>query len=122
MLSLAYSDSEYVVGASGGIMGMLGAYAVICLRYQRCIPGSMSASARALGAAIFIQLVSDLTTQEVDILSHIGGFLFGVIYASLFVRERQPGRVAVTTISERIVATLVGMLYFSGLMYFFSLS
>jgi len=103
-------------------MGLLGAYAMMCLRYQHCIPGSMSASARALGAVIFIQLVSDLATEEVDILSHIGGFLFGVVYIFLFVRECQPGRIIVTTISERAAATMIGALYFAGLMYFFSLS
>lgn len=118
LLSLAYAKSEYVVGASGGIMGLLSAYAVICLKYQRCIPGSVSTSAKKIVAMLFLQLVLDFTMEGVDILSHVGGVLYGATYAVFLLRERQPHEIAMPSHMELAIAVSFGSLYLIGLICF----
>jgi len=118
LLSLNYSEAKYVIGASGGLMGLLGAYSVICLKYQHSIPGSVSTSAKKVIFVLFLQMASDITIKGVDVFSHVGGFLFGVMYIIVFLNRRQQNRIAAQSTAETIIAIAIGSLYVLGLVYF----
>lgn len=118
LFSLIFSEHEFVIGASGGIMGLIGAYSVICLKYQHCIVGSVSSPAKNIIAILLLQIIFDITNKGVDSFSHAGGFLFGAIYAFFFLKGRQPNRFSAPSSLEAIGAALVGSLYLIALMYF----
>lgn len=118
LLSVRYSEAKYVIGASGGIMGLLGAYTVICLKYQHAIPGSVSTSAKKIIFILFLQMASDITAKGVDVFSHLGGGLFGAIYVILFLNQSQQKRIAARSTVETIIAIASGSLYVLGGGYF----
>jgi rhomboid protease GluP len=118
LLSVRYSEAKYVIGASGGIMGLLGAYTVICLKYQHAIPGSVSTSAKKIIFILFLQMASDITAKGVDVFSHLGGGLFGAMYVILFLNQSQQKRIAARSTLEAIIAIASGSLYVLGGSYF----
>ena len=93
LLALAgqYPDT-IVVGASGSIMGLVGATAAVHLRgwLREHAP---VASRRLLFVAFVIafQVVFDLATPEVSFLAHFGGVVIGFVVASLM-RHHVSGR------------------------------
>jgi membrane associated rhomboid family serine protease len=118
LFSLNFSEHEFVIGASGGIMGLVGAYSVICLKYQHCIPGSASSPAKNIIATLLLQIIFDITNKGVDSFTHAGGFLFGAIYAFFFLKGPQPSRFSAPSSLEAIGAALIGSLYLIALTYF----
>jgi membrane associated rhomboid family serine protease len=118
LFSLIFSEHQFVIGASGGIMGLIGAYSVICLKYQHCIVGSVSSPAKNIIAILLLQIVFDLTNKGVDSFTHAGGFLFGAIYAFFLLKGPQPNRFSAPSSLETIGAALVASLYLIALTYF----
>lgn len=121
LFSLAFSGYPAVLGASGGIFGLLGAYFVICVRYPRSFPGSVSTSSGYLALLLALQCAIDIAIPGIDVSSHLGGFLFGVVYAHLISRVRSAARFEVTSPAEFRVAVTASCLYIGGLLYFLSL-
>jgi len=72
-----------VIGASGCILGMVGAWAGFLLRHHH-VPQAREQLAN-IGFIVVIQIAFDLSTPEVSMSSHmfglIGGFLLGLILA-----------------------------------------
>jgi len=72
-----------VIGASGCILGMVGAWAGFLLRHHH-VPQARQQLAN-IGFIVAIQIAFDLSTPEVSMSSHmfglIGGFLLGLILA-----------------------------------------
>lgn len=118
LFSLNYSEAKYVIGASGGIMGLLGTYSVVCFKYQNFIPGSVSTSTKKIVLVLFLQTVSDITSKGADIFSHAGGFLFGVAFGVLLLNGSQPTRISDSSRLEAIIAVSLFSLYFAGLFFF----
>jgi rhomboid protease GluP len=77
-------EPQLLVGASGGVMGLVGATGAVMLRGLRS-EGSALARRRLLGVASIVgaQTIFDLLTPEVSFLSHFGGALLGFVLASL---------------------------------------
>jgi membrane associated rhomboid family serine protease len=88
LASLAFSQHEAVIGSSGGIFGLYGAYFLINLKYNRELPGSVFTSNWSLTLALALQLIFDATSPGVDGFSHLGGFLFGFAYVTGIIRGR----------------------------------
>jgi membrane associated rhomboid family serine protease len=119
--SLLFSNYEFVIGASGGIMGLMGAYAVICLKYQNCIPGSASASAQSIIFSLLLQIAFDIKSEEVDGFSHAGGTIFGILYGMHLCRNLQMRKPAASLSPvEPLFSVLIGFFYLIGFLYFFS--
>lgn len=121
LLSLAFSPFETVIGASGGILGLVGAYSIVCAKHQQQIPGSVSVSRRRILVMLTLQILFDLMTKGIDIFSHLGGFLFGVTYTYYILRRHTPADAADFSRVELFCATILVLGYAIGLVYYFSL-
>jgi membrane associated rhomboid family serine protease len=121
LLSLAFSPYAAVIGASGGILGLLGAYSLVCIKYERQLPGSVSVSGRVILLVLVLQILGDVATEGGDIFSHIGGFFFGFLYAGLALHRRSVVKAAIASSAERCIAAGVTLAYGGGLIYFLGL-
>lgn len=77
-------EPQLLVGASGGIMGLVGATAAVLLRGGR-VEGAPVAKRRLRSVALIvvIQAGFDLATPQVSFMSHLGGALIGFGVAAL---------------------------------------
>jgi membrane associated rhomboid family serine protease len=121
LLSWAFSNSTSVVGASGGILGLIGAHFVLCVRYPRSLPGSVSTSRRSISIVLFLQLCADITIPGIDAFSHLGGLILGMGYACFIARNRSAVDFNSATAAEFRVAITSSCLYIAGLAYFLAL-
>jgi membrane associated rhomboid family serine protease len=118
LTSWIFSPFSFVIGASGGILGLFGAYFVVCMTHQNRLPGSVSLSPRLVSIVLFAQILLDLTMPEVDISSHIGGFLSGSLYAILLLRRQNLISEADTTRAEKYAAIVISLIFASGILHF----
>lgn len=91
LLSLrGYSQADFVVGASGCIMGLIGATAAILLRgWQREKSKAASKGLRAIALIIGIQVIFDLTTPQISFIGHVSGLIIGFVVASFLKHDWQ---------------------------------
>jgi rhomboid protease GluP len=81
----ALPDKVIYVGASGCIMGLVGAEGAIALRFWR--RGRSPQASQQLGAVAFIvvaQIIFSLSTPGVSLAAHLGGLVVGFLCAMLF--------------------------------------
>ncbi len=79
---LLHYEMAGVVGASGSIMGLVGATAAICLRDSRVLKTRASvARLQRAGAIILIQFVFDAMTPQVSMTAHLLGAMSGFLLA-----------------------------------------
>jgi membrane associated rhomboid family serine protease len=121
LLSVYFSPYEAVIGASGGLLGLLGAYLIIVVKYRDSLPGSVSVSGKAMSLALGVQAFCDLTMEGVDIFSHLGGFLFGCFYAIVFLHRSSCASAATSSVIERWCAIGIATAFSCGLIYFIML-
>lgn len=119
LFSLSFSPYETVIGASGGILGLFGAYFFICITSHQRLPGSVSVSVKIISLALALQILFDLMSEGVDIFSHIGGFIFGFLYARLILHPYMAVNAAAFSFAELCAAVGLTLAYVSGLIYFF---
>ncbi|MFS8069098.1 MAG: rhomboid family intramembrane serine protease, partial [Byssovorax sp.] len=81
---LRLTEPQLLVGASGGIMGLVGATAAVLLRGGR-VEGAPIAKRRLRSVALIVvaQAGFDLVTPQVSFMSHLGGVLVGFGVAAL---------------------------------------
>jgi rhomboid protease GluP len=73
-----------VAGASGSIMGLVGATAAICLRDSRILKTRASVDRLRNSASIIVlQFFFDAATPQVSMTAHLGGAAFGFLLALL---------------------------------------
>lgn len=121
LLSLLLSPAEIVIGASGGVLGLFGAYLNVCLRFQGQLPGSVSMSGRAILLVFVVQVISDAMISGIDSFSHIGGFVFGFLYASKVLHRQTAAQADQSSLAEFVLAVGVALSFIFGLIYFFAL-
>jgi membrane associated rhomboid family serine protease len=119
LFSLAFASFDAVIGASGGVMGLIGAYSFLCIKYQTDLPGSVQTSVRMVVLALVLQVVFDIATPAVDSCSHAGGFVTGVLYVSI-ATNRRTLRAAPPSIAERCIAVAISLAIASALLQFFA--
>lgn len=80
MYILGYSQENFVVGASGSVMGLVGVSVAIFLRDWLKNRGSIaSKKLQSFLFIILIQTVFDLTTPQISFVSHISGTIIGFL-------------------------------------------
>ena len=88
LASLLLMPNADSVGASGGIMGLLGFLTVHGFRFRGFLPpGVGSGVLRSAGAMIILGIIG---AGLIDNAAHAGGFAGGVIFALVFYRRRRP--------------------------------
>jgi membrane associated rhomboid family serine protease len=118
LTSLIFSKFTLVIGASGGIFGLFGAYFVISLIHQDRLAGSVSISSRFIILALLAQALFDLIIPEIDFASHVGGFLFGCLYGVFVLHWARITGKPVSSKPESIVAFIFSGFFFAGFLQF----
>ncbi|WP_084176679.1 rhomboid family intramembrane serine protease [[Limnothrix rosea] IAM M-220] len=78
------------VGASGSIMGMIGAIVVILFRgWRREHSTSARKQFQLISGIIILQFAIDLSSTNVSFYSHFLGLIFGILLTLLLTRERR---------------------------------
>lgn len=92
LVSHVFSSFDYVVGASGAIYGLIGAFFVLRIKYKTVLPpGFMIASVKIILLTILADIfVSFVYRNSVDFYAHITGFCVGVVYSLLICRNNKP--------------------------------
>lgn len=119
LLTLALSPYEAIIGASGGIMGVFGAYC--CLRLLRYLPGSISSSSNAwILFFIVVQVALEYFVEGIDSYTHAGGFMTGFVYMWFCIKKEKDHSVFESSSYEKAAAGVLAFCYLGGLLLFFS--
>jgi membrane associated rhomboid family serine protease len=92
LVGLLQHDPGIDVGASGGVLGLLGAgFAVLAVQRLRHPSPALTASLRLIGAIVALQLVIDHLVPDVAWLGHLAGLLVGMLLGVTFELFRRVG-------------------------------
>ena len=92
------------VGASGGLMGLLGFLLVFETLHARLVP--RTASRRLAGGVVLTAVIGLVGFRYIDNAAHLGGLLAGMIYAAIvFPKSASPTRPR-STLTDRAVGSL----------------
>ncbi len=115
--SLYLSPHEYVIGASGGIFGLFGAYCVV--KFTKYLPGLVSQrSNRMVFAIIGLQIAVEYFVDGIDSYSHVGGFITGALCMALYLNFAKEQSIYKSNVLEKILAVLLSAAYLWGLATF----
>jgi len=79
---------DLLVGASGGIMGLVGATASVLARHWQAARSRVALQRlRRVALAVGLQVVFDLVTPQVSLAAHSSGVVVGCVVAFLFTME-----------------------------------
>ncbi|ARV58705.1 rhomboid family intramembrane serine protease [Nostocales cyanobacterium HT-58-2] len=77
---MGYSETNFVVGASGCVMGLVGAFAAVLLHDWRRKKTRLAArSLRGIVTLILLQVIFDLTTPQISFVGHTSGLIVGFV-------------------------------------------
>lgn len=97
----AFVGGTMSVGASAAIFGLLGALALLDLRYKGELPAGLRLSRRWWIFVIVVNVLIATLTPSIDKYAHIGGFLAGIILSAL-VTNSVPLKNARTVVSGKL--------------------
>ena len=78
-----------LVGISGGLFGLLGAYLVMHLPNQRPMPPSACIPLESWVLLIVVNSILPILVAEIDWIAHLGGFLLGIFLAWFLLLRRE---------------------------------
>lgn len=117
IVSLYLSSYEYVIGASGGIFGLFGAYCVV--KFTKNLPGTVSQrSNRMVLAVIVIQVATEYFIGGIDSYSHVGGFIAGALCMAVYLHFSKAQSIYKSTKVEKGFAVVLTGAYLWGLLTF----
>lgn len=120
LLSLLMSPKRYSLGASGGVMGLIGATIVLGWKHWDQIPDrSRKYFGWALSPYLIWTTLSGIRdAEQVDNWCHLGGFIGGALLATLLdpdvLRRRKQANAAWTTLAVAIMGGLSAALVWAG--------
>jgi membrane associated rhomboid family serine protease len=103
-LLFSLKDHAYALGASGGIMGMLGFLLVFEWRHARLVP--RSSRRRLLFALIATALIGLLGMRFIDNAAHVGGLLGGMLYALVVFPHSESAMRPRASLSDKAAASV----------------
>jgi rhomboid protease GluP len=86
---LDLTDADKLVGASGSVMGVIGISAGLLLRHRQTPLGGQRL--RKIMLIVILQTIFDLSTPQVSLAAHLGGFMTGVAVGLFFARAGSVG-------------------------------
>lgn len=84
-------EEQAIVGASGGVMGLVGAMAAVFLR--GVLEEQAQAARRGLGVVstvVLLQAMLDLALPQISFLTHASGFVVGCVLGFAVLKKRTP--------------------------------
>ena len=116
--SALISSYDLVVGASGGILGLMGGYTVLHLKYSRNLMGSIFVPRNTLFAGIFMQILCDIFLENIDLASHFFGFVTGAAYIAVACHRRPFLTASKSSRFERLGSVLLVSAFSCGIVWF----
>lgn len=117
ILTLYISPYEYVVGASGGVFGLFGAFCSVKLNNQ--LPGTVSkASDNMIYFVVLLEVFGETISDGIDSYAHAGGFLSGYLLMKLYLRYSRDNSIYDSTRGEKVLAMVLSLGYLLGLLRF----
>ena len=103
------------VGASGGLMGLLGFLLVFETLHRRLVPES--SRRRLVGGVVLTAAIGFVFHRFIDNAAHAGGLVAGMVYAALvFPKSASPHRPRTTTVDVVLGGAALGLLVCSALL------
>jgi len=99
---------KIAVGASGGLMGLLGFMLAFETLHKRLVP--RPARRRLLAGVVLMGVMGFLGMSFIDNAAHAGGLLAGVVYAWIVFPSSESSRRPETMKRDKLVGALVGLL------------
>jgi membrane associated rhomboid family serine protease len=96
------AEPQYALGASGGIMGMLGFLLVFEWRHARLVP--RSSRRRLLFALIATGVIGLVGIRFIDNAAHAGGLLAGMLYALIVFPRSESAMRPSASLSDKVAA------------------
>ena len=117
IFSLYLSPHEYVIGASGGIFGLFGAYCVV--KFTKYLPGTVSLRSNKMVLAIIaLQIATEYFVDGIDSYSHAGGFIAGALCMNTYLYFAKAQTIYKSALGEKVLAVLLSGVYLWGLVTF----
>jgi membrane associated rhomboid family serine protease len=115
--SLYLSPYEYVIGASGGIFGLFGAYCVV--KFTKNLPGTVGQrSNKMVVAVIVMQVMTEYFVDGIDSYNHVGGFVTGALCMAVYLYFAKAQSIYKSTKVEKGLAVILSGTYLWGLLAF----
>ncbi|MEM6751455.1 MAG: rhomboid family intramembrane serine protease [Cyanobacteria bacterium P01_C01_bin.38] len=90
MSILGYSQAQFIVGASGAVMGLVGVSIAIFLRdWLKDKVSIASQNLRKFLLIILLQTIFDLTTPQISFIGHISGAIIGFLVGMIVKLDRK---------------------------------
>jgi len=113
LASFYWVPDKIAVGASGGLMGLLGFMLVFEILHRGLVP--KPARRRLLAGVVLMVVIGLLGMSFIDNAAHAGGLLAGMIYAAIVFPSSASFRRPETMGRDRIVGVLAGIIIFSAM-------
>ena len=110
-----YFVDQPSVGASGGIMGLLGFLLVFEVMHSKLVP--KPTRRRLIAGVVMTALMGVMGFQFIDNAAHAGGLIAGMLYAAIvFPPSKSPHRPRIMQ-QDRLIATGAGVLILGGVIW-----
>lgn len=114
LTSLYLSPHEHVIGASGGVFGLFGAYCVV--KFMKDLPGTVSLRSNKMVLFILvIQIATEYFIEGVDSYSHGGGVFAGALLMAVYLYFSRTQSIFKSTRTEKVLAVSLSAAYLWGL-------
>jgi rhomboid protease GluP len=90
LMSFAFGDAQYGVGASGAIFGLFGLLISVQYVHKPLLDRQSRAFMGQLIGLVILNLILGLTLGGIDNWAHIGGLITGLVLGVLFAPGRVP--------------------------------
>lgn len=107
--STLVAQAPLSVGASTAVFGLLGAMAVIQLRFGYALPTGFRQPARWWATILILNGALTVLVPQIDVAAHAGGFVAGALLAALLVRGREVIETGSATPGVRALAVLASL-------------
>jgi rhomboid protease GluP len=75
-----FSDTQFALGASGAIMGLIGSEAALLMRSWWRYRSPLTAQRlKAIGLIVILQTLFDLSTPQISLIGHVSGLILGLL-------------------------------------------
>ncbi len=118
-VTLLAHQEDFVIGASGGVFGLFGAFCAI-KNTQNVSDSPGHISGIFVVSLIFIEMFFGAVSGRVDVYSHLGGFLSGFFLSKLFFTIKASKSIYLSSSPERFSSLILLAIYYGGFYQFLS--